>query len=122
MAKKLEKVKKILIEQEKGAFSSILKRIKGSADLEKIGISEISLIRSLLTPEKARMLHILKTKQPNSIYELAKQLGRDFKTVRDDAKLLEKLGLIELIPVHKGKRQKLKPILVVSSLEVKFNF
>jgi predicted transcriptional regulator len=67
------------------------------------------------------MLHILKTKQPNSLYELAKLLSRDFKSVRQDILLLEKLGFVEMIPIHKGKREKLKPLLVADSLEIAIN-
>lgn len=61
---------------------------------------------------------MLKTKQPNSIYQLAKLLGRDFKSVRQDISLLEGLGFIEMIPIHKGKREKLKPLLVIDELKV----
>jgi len=46
-------------------------------------------------------------------------LGRDFKSVRQDILLLQKMGLVEMIPIHKGKREKLKPLLVIDSLEVK---
>lgn len=117
MAKEASKTKKITIEQRQGAFSAIFSRFRGQ---EKYESQEISMLRSLLSNEKARMLHVLKTKQPNSIYELAKILGRDFKSVRDDISIFEKMGFIELIPIHKGKREKLKPILVLDVLEIKF--
>jgi predicted transcriptional regulator len=118
MATRKLKTKKITIDCEKGVLSSILSRFSSS---EKGKNSEIASIRSLLTTEKARMLNILKTKQPNSLYELAKILGRDFKSVRQDIYLLEKMGFIEMIPLHKGKRQKLKPLLVVGAIEIKIN-
>ena len=95
-------------------FSSIFHRIKG--DKKTSGISSL---RQLLTNEKARLMHVLKVKQPNSIYELAKLLGRDFKSVRSDITLLESLGFIEMIPIHKGKREKLKPLLVIDELNIK---
>jgi predicted transcriptional regulator len=116
MAAKKIKTKKIAITESQGAFSAIFSRFRSQ---EKHESSDISLLRSLLSDERARMLHILKTKQPNSIYELAKILGRDFKSVRQDISLLEKLGLIEMLPIHKGKREKLKPILVVDVLDIK---
>jgi predicted transcriptional regulator len=72
----------------------------------------------MLSNEKARLLHVLKTKQPNSIYELAKILGRGFKSVREDIRVLEEFGLVEMIPVHKGKREKLKPLLVLDELKI----
>ena len=117
MAEKRSRTKTILIYQSQGAFSAILRRFRK----EDKNIPEINLVKSLLNNEKAKLLHVLKTKQPNSLYELAKILGKDFKTVRQDIKLLEKLGLIEMIPIHKGHRKKLKPLLVLDSLEVKIN-
>ena len=115
MASKKLKTKKITINYEKGALGAFFSRFGGSER------SDISSLRSLLTNEKARILHVLRTKQPNSIYELAKTLGRDFKSVRQDITLLEKFGFIEMIPIHKGKREKLKPLLVIDGLEIKMN-
>ena len=40
--------------------------------------SGISALRQLLSNEKARILDVIKTKKPVSIYALAKILGRDF--------------------------------------------
>lgn len=115
---KQERIKKITLDAQKGTFSTLFSRFRGN---EKAENSDISLLRSILTNEKARILHTLKTKQPNSIYELAKLLARDFKSVRQDIMILEKMGFLELIPIHKGKREKLKPLLVVDSVEIKIN-
>ena len=118
MAEKKLKTRTITIEPKEGAFSAIFKRFRTEKTKE---VSDIALLRSALSNEKARLLHVLREKQPNSIYELAKLLGRNFKVVREDIALLEKLGFVELIPVHKGKRQKIKPILVIDTLEIKIN-
>ena len=56
------------------------------------------------------------------MYQLAKLLGRDFKAVSQDIKLLEKFGLIELKPETKGKRKRLRPVIVVDSLQININF
>ena len=64
------------------------------------------------------MLHIIKTKKPESIYELAKLLGRDFKAVRHDIKLLERFGFIELISSHKQGRERLRPVLDVDRITI----
>ena len=115
MAEKRIKVRTITLNSEQGAFNAILSRFRGDKKKE---YSDISMIRSLFTNEKARMLHVLKTKQPNSIYELAKLLGRDFKSVRLDIAVLEEFGFVEMMPIHKGKRQKLKPLLVLDQLKI----
>lgn len=121
MARNKKRTKKITINQESGAFSAIFSRLRGKETQEKEKNPEISLLRSILSQERARMLHILKEKKPNSLYELAKLLGRDFKSVRADILTLERAGLVETIPIHKGKREKLKPLLVVDALEVTIN-
>lgn len=118
MVGKIRKTRSITIEPKEGAFTALFKRFRTEKGKEK---SDIALLRSALSNEKARLMHVLKIKQPNSIYETAKLLGRNFKAVRQDIALLEKLGFVEMIPVHKGKRQKLKPILVIDSLEIKIN-
>jgi len=103
------KTREITITQSKGAFS-ILK--KGWASKTDYDFEGISALRRLLSNEKARLLHILKTEKPGSIYELAKKLGRNFKTVSEDIKLLERFGLIELIEEKTKNRKRHKPELV----------
>lgn len=116
MATKRTKTKYISIEQKQGTFTSIFNRFIGEKKKE---FSDISLLRSLLSNEKAKLLHALKVNQPNSIYQLAKILNRDFKSVRQDIAMLEQFGFIEMIPIHKGNRKKLKPLLVVDVLDIK---
>ncbi len=102
------------------AFSSIFKRLKGErSDYDFSGLADL---RKLLSNEKARILNIIKTRNPGSIYELAKILKRDFKAVDSDVKLLAKLGFIELKQEIEGKRKKLKPVLVVDNLQININF
>ncbi len=115
MAKKRTSTRTITLSAGQGAFSALFSRFRSEKKYES---SEISRLRSMFSNEKARILNVLKTKQPNSIYELAKILGRDFKSVRQDISLLEEFGFIEMIPIHKGKREKLKPILVIDELKI----
>jgi len=106
----------ITLSQKEGAFSSIFSKIKGDNKN-----SEISQIRNLLSNEKARLLHICKTKQPESIYGLAKLLGRDFKAVRQDIKILEQFGFIELVTSHKQGRERLRPIVDAEKVIITIN-
>lgn len=115
MAEQLKNIN-INISEKEGAFSSIFQKIKGSKKA-----SDISSLRQLLSDEKARLLHVTKTKQPDSIYKLAKLLGRDFKAVRHDIKILEKFGFIELISSHKQGREKLRPVVDADQVVVTIN-
>jgi len=115
MAKEI-KTRTITIAEKGGTFSTIFHKIKGSKKN-----SGIASLRQLLSKEKARLLHICKTKQPQSIYELAKLLGRDFKAVRYDIKILEQFGLIELISSIKQGRERLRPIVDADKLVITVN-
>ena len=66
-------------------------------------------------------MHVCKTKQPESIYKLAKLLGRDFKAVRHDIKLLEQFGFIELILSHKHGRERLRPVVDADQVVITVN-
>lgn len=83
--------------------------------------SDVKLLRKLLSNEKSRILYVLKNKNPSSIYSLAKMLGKDFKSVRENLKILERFGFIEFIAEKKGKRESLKPVLSTESVQIIIN-
>jgi predicted transcriptional regulator len=109
------KTREITIIDEGGRFNTFLRKITGGKDYDFEGLS---MLRRLMSNEKARLLNTLKIKKPNSIYELAKLLKRDFKSVNEDIKLLEKFGFIELISEKTGNRERHKPILVIDTLHI----
>jgi predicted transcriptional regulator len=113
MAKHTKEIS-ISITEKEGAFTSIFSKMRGESKN-----SEVSTLRHLLSNEKARLLHIAKTKQPESIYKLAKLLGRDFKSVRHDIRVLEKFGFIELISSHKNNRELLRPVVDADQVIIK---
>ena len=89
---------KPLDEEIKDLANKIEKMSKGkklSKD-EKIIFNSIEDLRKFLTPERIRLIHIIKTKKPHSIYKLAKLLGRDRKSVTTDLDILKAIGLIDL--------------------------
>ncbi len=115
MAKQI-KTRTITIGEKEGAFSSIFHKIKGGKKT-----SEIASLRQLLSNEKARLLHTIKTKQPESIYRLAKLLGRDFKAVRQDIRILENFGFVELTSSHKQGRERIRPIVDADQVVITIN-
>lgn len=118
MAKtKITKTKTITLTEKEGTFSTIFNRFKG----KKAHASEIANLRQLLSNERARILHIIKTKKPASIYELAKLLGRDFKAIRQDIRLLEHFGFVELISSHKQGRERLRPVVDIDEVVININ-
>ena len=114
--KKRTKVRYVEVNVNQGSFVS--KLIGGS---RKHDFSDVKLLRNLLSNEKARILHTLKKQKPKSIYQLAKLLGRDFKSVREDIKVLEKFGFIEFHAGKTGKRESLIPVLAIDKMEIVVN-
>ncbi len=110
------KTREISIIQSKGAFS--LLRTGLFLSKEDYDFEGLSALRRLLSNEKARLLHVLKTQKPGSIYTLAKKLGRNFKTVNDDIKLLERFGFITLVAEKTKNRRRHRPELVIDSLTI----
>ncbi len=109
------KTREITIIDEGGAFNAFFRKLTGEKSYD---FNSIADVRKILSNEKARLLHIIKTKKPKSIYALAKQAGRDFKAVSDDIKLLEKFGFIDLLAEKSGKRERLKPVLVIDTINL----
>ena len=118
MAKKRVRIVNLYIKPGNLAF--FFRRIAGKH--EEFDFSELEDLRRMLNNEKAKILNIIKTRKPESIYDLAKELKRDFKAVREDVKLLEKFGLIELKSTIKGKRRCLKPEVALDTLQININF
>lgn len=109
------KIREITIKESKGAFSMFKKYKTSKKDYDFEGILAL---RQLLSNEKARILHVIKTQKPKSIYDLAKKLGRGFKSVNDDIKLLERFGFIELIEEKTKNRKRHRPEIVVDTITI----
>ena len=91
---------------------------KHAVDKEDFEFTGLASLRNLLTNEKARILHVIKEQKPESIYGLAKVLKRDFKSVTEDLKLLERFGFIEFVETKKNNRIRHKPELLINSLTI----
>jgi predicted transcriptional regulator len=108
----------ITIKESKGAFS-IFRQQDGSSKKD-YDFSGTLVLRQLLSNEKARILHVIKTKKPKSIYDLAKILNRGFKSVNDDIKFLQRFGFIDLVEEKTKNRKRYKPVIAIE--EITFHF
>ncbi len=50
-------------------------------------------------------MKVIKEEEPNSVYALAKLLGRDLKNVNQDLKMLVDIGLVTVEPVKDDKKR-----------------
>ena len=63
----------------------------------------------MLSEKRLELLRTVKHRKPDSVYELAKLLGRPLRAVQYDVKVLSELGLIELEKNEKKPRKKSGP-------------
>lgn len=110
-----EKIREITIKESKGTFSIFRKSGVSKKDYD---FSGILALRQLLSNEKARILHVIKTKKPKSIYELSRMLERGFKSVNDDIKLLERFGFVVLLKEKTKDRTRYRPKVVVDVMTI----
>jgi predicted transcriptional regulator len=72
---------------------------------EIVGFTSLEAARNFLTRERLALLHVIKNRQPNSIYELARMTGRDLKNVQEDIGILERHGLVQIARRQCGNRK-----------------
>ena len=111
-------IREIIIKESRGKFSIF----KGNSKDKDYDFSGISALRQVLGNEKARILSVIKLQKPDSIYALSKQLGRNFKGVYQDTKLLERFGFIELIPNKIKNRERYKPVITSDIITIHIKF
>lgn len=109
------KTREIFISESKGSFYLFKKKELSKEDFD---FSGILALRQLIGNEKARILHVIKYEKPESIYQLSKLLKRNFKSVNDDLKLLEKFGFVEFSEEKTKNRIRHKPEVVIDSLVI----
>lgn len=107
----------ITIDDKGGTFDFSFNKFTGKK--QDYDFEGIAALRKILSNERARMLHVIKYKKPKSLYELAKILERDFKSVSEDVKLLERFGFIDMISEKTGKRERLKPVLILDMITIR---
>lgn len=78
-------------------------------------LANVETARAIFTESRLRIIHVLKFKQPKSIYDLAKLLKRDFKNVYYDVSFLAQLGILAIEKSKIGLKQK-KPTLICNKI------
>ncbi len=67
--------------------------------------ASIESFRKALTPKRLELLHLIKTKHPRSLQELARISRRNIKSIVTDVKMLESLDLIDMKRKKEGRRE-----------------
>ena len=119
------KVKEIRVvvrpmEEDLEEIVDALKRVERGEEFheEKIVVENLDVLRKILTPERLRILQVIRSEKPKSIHELAKLLDRDRAAVVRDLEYLQQLGLVEFEEERRGKRRSRKPVVPYDEIEV----
>lgn len=107
------KIREVTIKESGGNFSLFSNSPPKEGEYNFDGLTTL---RKLLSKEKAKMLDAIKYKNPTSIYGLAKILGRPFKAVVDDVKLLERFGFVQLVEEKTKGRIRHRPEILVDHM------
>ena len=67
----------------------------------------LDAVRSILTENRLALLRLIRRHKPESVAELARLAGRDFKHVHGDVALLQDLGLVRSTVNKQGKPTRL---------------
>lgn len=110
------KTREIFIVDKNSKFDVFFKKFTGGE--ENYDFEGLAALRRLLSNERAKLIHIIKEKNPRSLYELARIAGRDFKAVCSDIKLLERFGFIDMVAEKTGNRERLRPAVVVDTITI----
>lgn len=88
-----------------------LKRGEHVTPSHTLGFSDIATFRKVLTEERLRLLKAVRQHNPKSLYDLAKLLNRDLKSVNTDVKKLKELDLIQLEKQKHGRTRVIPRVL-----------
>ncbi len=84
---------------------------------KEISFQDVYTLRKFLTEKRIELLHIIKHYNPESMYELAKIVNRDLKSITTDISILKDLNLVSLEKI-KEKRIKVKPKVEFNKINV----
>jgi predicted transcriptional regulator len=88
--------------------------IKASHSRQRVGhkhegcFASIEEVRNFLTRGRVALLRTIRSRHPGSIYELAKMVNRNLKSVQTDLKVLEEHGLVRLNARQQATRRHVK--------------
>jgi predicted transcriptional regulator len=69
-----------------------------------IYFTSLEAAREILTPKRLQLLRVIRQDRPDSAYQLAKLVDRDFKNVHADVQALAAYGLVSLKKTQAGRR------------------
>jgi predicted transcriptional regulator len=108
--------KRSVLEAMKRAINTGVPDIRG----DELVCDSMEAMLKIMTRSRFEAFAAIVEKRPNSVYELARVLGKDQGNVLRDVKSLESLGLIKLKSVKDGERERLMPMPLYNKIVLEF--
>ncbi len=95
-------------------LASMKKAIAGESQVfaDVIFFESLDLVDSFINPMKAKIIRSIQKHSPESIYELAKILGKDQGYIQKEVKFLEGLGILKIESTKDNGRTKSVPTVI----------
>lgn len=84
---------------------------------KRIVFGDVETLRTILTPERIKLMHFIRKNNPESIYELAKITNRQWRAVANDIEILNNAGLVGLEKKYTPK-EIVKPLVNFNKLNI----
>jgi predicted transcriptional regulator len=116
------RTKKIRIKSRVDFNTALLKAVRKIDRGEKIKgqrgeyFESLDAVRNVLTPRRLELWHLIRDRKPASVSNLAVLANRDFKSVRQDVRLLAAVGIVDLRETHGKGGRCLVPISLADTL------
>ena len=107
----------ISLEKTFAEMNEVMKTGKSLVRLNQISFTNIKDIMEEFTSLRQKLFTCLVKNQPQSLYQLAKLLNRDYANVCKDVKSLVAMGIIKL----EKEGEKMKPIPLYEKIAFDFN-
>ncbi len=78
----------------------------------ELSSNSISALLGTMTAVRIQLFYTVADQRPDSMYHLAQILKRDPANVIRDVKVLEKIGIIQLVSEKDGERERMRPVTV----------
>ncbi|MFI5391652.1 MAG: hypothetical protein ACHQYQ_09845 [Bacteriovoracales bacterium] len=119
------KIKKIVIKSREEVDAELLEFAKALDKGKKIKpligeyFESLEAVRFFLTEKRLELWRTIRDKEPKSLTDLAKLVGREYKDVYQDVHILLEVGLIELKKPKGATTRALKPVSLADQIQLK---